>query len=73
MRSFCPKYKMHELKFTGELCVVTLKNNEKFEEELTCQCKIAMRNVRNCDLSTQKPQEFALYWAALDQSIQYLS
>ena len=28
------------LKFTEELCVVTLKNDAKFEEELTCCFKL---------------------------------
>ena len=28
---------------TEELCVVTLKNDEKFEEELTCQFKTDMK------------------------------
>ena len=44
------------LKFTGELCVMTMKNDAKFEEELTCQFKIDMRNLTNFDLSTQKSQ-----------------
>ena len=48
------------LKFTGELCVMTMKNDAKFEEELTCQFKIDMRNLTNFDLSTQKSQKFAL-------------
>ena len=48
------------LKFTEELCVMTMKNNTKFEEELTCQFKIDMRNLTNFDLSTQKSQKFAL-------------
>ena len=38
----------------GELCVMTTKNDAKFEEELTCQFKIDMRNLLNFDLSTQK-------------------
>ena len=33
--SFYPKYKMYEFKFTGEFCVMTMKNDRKFEEELT--------------------------------------
>ena len=33
------------LKFTGELCVMTMKNDAKFEEELTCQFKFDMRNL----------------------------
>ena len=48
------------LKFTEELCVMTMKNDAKFEEELTCQFKIDMRNLTNFDSSTQKSQKFAL-------------
>ena len=57
------------LKFTGELCVMTMKNNTKFEEELTCQFKMDIRNLTNFDLSTRKFQTFALKWAAFDQTI----
>ena len=35
------------LKFTGELCIMTMKNDAKFEEKLTCQLKIDMRNLTN--------------------------
>ena len=31
------------LKFTGELCVITMKNDAKFEDELICQFKIDIR------------------------------
>ena len=48
------------LKFTGELCLMTIKNDAKFEEDLTCQFEIDMRNLRNFDLSTQESQKFAL-------------
>ena len=48
------------LKFTGEFCVMTMKNDTKFEEELTCQFKIDMRNLTNFDPSTRKSQKFAL-------------
>ena len=48
------------LKFTGELCVITVKNDAKIEEELTCQFKIDMRNLTNFDPSTRKSQKFAL-------------
>ena len=48
------------LKFAGELCVMTIKNHGKFEEELTCQFKIDMRNLTNFDRSTQKSQKFEL-------------
>ena len=57
------------LKLTGKLCVMTMKNDVKLEEELTCQFKIDMRNLTNFDLSTQKSKKFALYWAAFDQSV----
>ena len=33
------------LKFTENLCVMTLRNDSKFEEELTCQFKIDMMNL----------------------------
>ena len=31
------------LKFTGKFCVMTMKNDTKYEEELTCKFKIEMR------------------------------
>ena len=48
-------------KFTVKLCVMTMKNNSKFEQELTCQFKIDVRNLTNFDPSTQKPQKLALF------------
>ena len=50
------------LKFTGEFSwgVMTVKNDAKFEEELTCQFKSDMRNLTNFDPSTGKSQKFAL-------------
>ena len=48
------------LKFTGEFCVMTMKNETKFEWELTCLFKIDMRNLTNFDPSTQKSQKIAL-------------
>ena len=33
------------LKFTGEFCVMKMKNDTKIKEELTCQFKIDMRNL----------------------------
>ena len=38
------------LKFVGELCVMTMKNDVKCEEELTCQFKIDMRISEICIL-----------------------
>ena len=39
---------------------MTMKNDAKFEEELTSQFKISMSNLTNFDSSTQKSQKFAL-------------
>ena len=39
---------------------MTLKNDEKFGEEMIYRFKIDMRNSTNSDLSTQKTQKFAL-------------
>ena len=58
--SFYPKQKCLSLKFAGELCVMTMVNDPKFEEELTCQFKIDMKNLTNSDPSTQKSQKFSL-------------
>ena len=37
-----------------------MKNDARFEEELTCHFKIDMKNLRNFDPSTRKSQKFAL-------------
>ena len=60
------------LKFTGEFCVMTIKNDAKFGEELTC-FKTDMRNLTNFDPSTRKFQKYALKLAPFDQSILSLS
>ena len=54
------------LKFTDELSVMTMKNVAKFEEELTRQFKIDMRNLTNFHLSAQKSQKFVLEWAPFE-------
>ena len=48
------------LKFTGKLCGMRIKNNAKFDEELTWQFKTDLRNFMTFDSSTQKSQKFAL-------------
>ena len=48
------------LNFTGEFFVMTMKNDTKLEEELTCHFKIDMRNLTNFDQSSQKSQKCAL-------------
>ena len=57
------------LKLTGELCVMTIKNDAKFEKELTCQFKIDMRNLTKFGPRTQKSEKFAFCWATFDQSV----
>ena len=49
------------LKFIGYFFVTTMKNEAKFEEELTCQFKIGIRNLTNFDPSTRKSQKFGIY------------
>ena len=58
--SFIQSIKYMSLKFTEELCVMTMKNDVKFEKELTCQFKIDRRNLTKFDSSTQKSQKCAL-------------
>ena len=61
------------LKFTKELCAMAMKNDAKFEEELTCLSKTDKKNLSNFDPSTRKFQKFALSLAAFDQNIECLS
>ena len=46
---FCRKYIMFELKKYRGIRVITLKNNPKFEEQLTCALKNDMSNLVNLD------------------------
>ena len=46
---FCRKYIMFELKKYRGIRVITLKNNPKFEEQLTCALKNDMSNLANLD------------------------
>ena len=47
------------LGFTEEFCVMAKNNDTKFEEKLTCQFKIDMRNLTSFNPSTPKSQTFA--------------
>ena len=38
--------------FTEGLCVMTMKNDEKFKEEWTCRFKTDTRNLADSDQST---------------------
>ena len=51
---------MYELKIYRELFAMTMKNDAKLEEELTCRFKTDIRNLTNFDPSTQKSLKFAL-------------
>ena len=57
---FVQSWKSMSLKFTADLCVMTMKNDPKIEQELTCQFKVDMRDLTSFDLNTQKSQAFAL-------------
>ena len=46
--------------------VIAMKNDTKFEKELTCGFKTDMTNLTNFESSTQKSQKFALLWAPFD-------
>ena len=48
------------LKLKRDLCVRAMKNDAKFEIELTFHFKIDMKNLTNLDPSTQKSQNFDL-------------
>ena len=52
MESFCPSFT-----FTEELYVMTMKNDTKIEEKLTCRFKIDMRNLTNFHPSTWKSKK----------------
>ena len=53
----CISLKFTEEFFAGEFCVMTMKNDAKFEEELTGQLKINIRNLTKFGQSTQKSQK----------------
>ena len=61
------------LKSTEELSVMTMKNDTKFEEELTCYSKVDMRNLTNFDPSTWKSPKFSFWCVPFEQGIYCLS
>ena len=61
--AFIQSRKCVSLKFTEQLCVMRMKNDTKFEEELTCQFKIDMSNFMNFESSTWKSQSLiSCFW-----------
>ena len=51
---FVKSWKCMTLKFTEELCVMTMKNDTKIEEELTCRFKIDLRKILTQGLKSLK-------------------
>ena len=45
------------LDFSEQLCVITMKNNAKFEEELICHLKTDMWNLANFYSSIRKSKK----------------
>ena len=48
------------LKFRVEVYVTTVKNDAKFEDDLTCKFKIDMKNLKIFDRSAQKSKKCPL-------------
>ena len=48
---------------------MTMKNNAKFEEKLTCHFKTDMTNLTNFDLSTLKSKKNCSLIGSFEQSI----
>ena len=53
-------WKSMNLKSKEELSVMTMKNDAKFEEELTCHFKVDMKNLTNFDPITRKSNKISL-------------
>ena len=70
---FVQSRKCMSYKLTEELQVMTLKNGEKSEEELTCHFKTDIKNLTNFDSRTQSLKNYItkLYnvWAKKDRGV----
>ena len=53
------------LKFDQELCVMTMKNDAKSEEELTCHFKIDIRNLTTFDQPLKSLKNLNFNWLLL--------
>ena len=58
MDFFSPKQIRFRWKSTEELCLITLKNDAKFERNLTLRSKNDTKNLANFDMSSGKPGNF---------------
>ena len=56
---------MFELRSTEELSFMTLKNDAKFKERLTCSLKNDTKNLANFHQSTQECQNWDFDWVLL--------
>ena len=69
--SFAQSRKYMSLKLTEELCVMTMKNDAKFEKELTCHFLNDMRNLMNFDSSTRKSKNLLFDWLLWSEYIKF--
>ena len=60
MDSLAQSRKWVSLKFKGGLCVITMNNDAKFREELSCQFKMSHEEFNDFDRSSQKSQKYSL-------------
>ena len=56
-------------KSTDELCIITLNNDAKFEEELTCALKNEMRNLASFDPTIKRTEELCLIILKIDAKL----
>ena len=59
---FVQNRKCVSLKFTEELYVMTMKNDTKIEEELTCHFKIDIRNLTNLTRAFKNLSNLLFNW-----------
>ena len=67
--SLIQNWKSMSSKSTEELSVMTMKNDPKLKEKLTCHFKVDMRNLTNFDWSTWKSQKILFECAPFEPSI----
>ena len=59
------------LKSAEELCAMKMKNDAKYEEELTFHFKTNMRNLTNFDSSTRKSKKMLFNWLLWSKYIMF--
>ena len=63
--------KSMSLKSAEELCVMKMKNDAKYEDELTFHFKTDMRNLTNFDSSTRKSKKMLFNWLLWSKYIMF--